>query len=99
MDLHPLTNLQNARTSTGGMIEGVPTQAITVGPQETWKAEKVSIWQAGQHDNALGMRLTTLMISKGIVDTSVPMSLLAEHPNVHFHFFRPGLGSCEAEMH
>ena len=99
VDLHPLTNLQNARTSTGGMIEGVPTQAITVGPQETWKAEKVSIWQAGQHDNALGMRLTTLMISKGIVDTSVPMSLLAEHPNVHFHFFRPGLGSCEAEMH
>lgn len=99
VDLHPLTNLQNARTSAGGMIEGVPDQAISVGPQETWKAEKVSIWQAGQHDNPLGMRLTTLMISQRIADSAVPMSLLADHPNVHFHFLRSGLGTCEADMH
>jgi len=39
------------------------------------------------------------MISQNIVDTSVPMSLLALHPNVHFHFFRPGLGTTEADMH
>ena len=42
----------------------VPTQALTVGPVETWKAEKVSIWHAGMHDNPFGQRLTTLMICK-----------------------------------
>jgi glucosamine-6-phosphate deaminase len=77
----------------------VPTQAITVGPSETWKAEKVSIWHAGMHDNPFGQRLTTFMISKNIVDTAVPMSLLADHPNVQFNFYRPGLGTCEVTMH
>ncbi|PIE34151.1 glucosamine-6-phosphate isomerase [candidate division KSB3 bacterium] len=99
VDLHPMTILQNARTSGGGVVSSVPSQAITVGPVETWKSDKVSIWQAGCHDNPFGMRLTTLMISKGIPDSSVPMSLLADHPNVHFHFYRPGIGSCDAEMH
>jgi len=99
VDLHPVTVMQNARTSGGGVVTGVPTKAITVGPVETWKAEKVSIWQAGMHDNPFGMRLTTLMISKKIVDSSVPMSLLAEHPNVQFNFYRPAIGTCEAEMH
>ena len=70
-----------------------------MGPQETWRAEKVSIWQAGAHDSPFGMRLTTLMISKGITDSSVPMSLLADHPNVQFNFYRHGLGTCEVEMH
>jgi glucosamine-6-phosphate deaminase len=99
VDLHPLTVLQNARTSAGGMFAGVPTQAITVGPVETWKAERVSIWHAGCHDNPFGMRLTTLMISNFLADSAVPMSLLAHHPNVEFHFLRSGIGSCEAEMH
>jgi glucosamine-6-phosphate deaminase len=99
VDLHPLTIAQNARTSGGGNISLVPTKAITVGPVETWKAEKVSIWHAGQHDNPFGQRLTALMISKHIVDTSVPMSLLAEHPNVQFNYFRGGIGTCEVEMH
>ncbi len=99
VDLHPLTIAQNARTSGGGNISLVPTQATTVGPVETWKSEKVSIWQAGMHDNPFGMRLTTLMISKGIADSAVPMSLLADHANVHFHFYRPGLGAVDAEMH
>ena len=99
VDLHPLTNLQNARTSVGGMVEGVPTQALTVGPRETWKAEKVSIWQAGEHDNPFGMRLTTLMVAKRIVDSAVPMSLLANHPQVEFHFLRSGLGTCTPDMH
>ena len=97
--LHPLTIVQNARTSGGGNLCIVPTQAISVGPVETWKADKVSIWHAGTHDNPFGMRLTTLMISQSIVDTSVPMSLLALHPNVHFHFYRPGLGTTEVDMH
>jgi len=99
VDLHPITIAQNARTSGGGNIALVPTQAITVGPVETWKAEKVSIWHAGTHDNAFGQRLTTYMIAKGIVDTAVPMSLLAEHPNVQFNFYRPGIGTCAVEMH
>ena len=99
VDLHPITLIQNARTSGGGVVQNVPSQAVTVGPVETWKAEKVSIWQAGCHDNPFGMRLTTLMISKGLADSAVPMSLLADHPNVQFNFYRPGLGTCEAEMH
>jgi len=99
VDLHPITLIQNARTSGGGVVQNVPSQALTVGPVETWKAEKVSIWQAGGHDNPFGMRLTTFMISKRIPDSSVPMSLLADHPNVQFNFYRDGIGACEAEMH
>ena len=99
VELHPLTLAQNARTSGGGNIAGVPRRAISVGPVETWKAEKVSIWHAGTHDNPFGQRLTTLMIAKRIMDTSVPMSLLADHPNVQFNFYRRGIGSCDAEMH
>jgi glucosamine-6-phosphate deaminase len=99
VDLHPMTIIQNARTSGGGVVSNVPRQAITVGPVETWKSERVSIWHAGMHDNPFGMRLTTLMISKGIPDSSVPMSLLADHPDVQFNFYRPGIGECVAEMH
>jgi glucosamine-6-phosphate deaminase len=99
VDLHPLTIAQNARTSGGGNVALVPTQAISVGPVETWKAEKVSIWHAGTHDNAFGQRLTTLMISKRAADSAVPMSLLADHPDVQFNFFRGGIGSCDVEMH
>jgi glucosamine-6-phosphate deaminase len=39
------------------------------------------------------------MISRRIVDTSVPMSLLADHPQVQFNYYRGGLGSCAVEMH
>jgi glucosamine-6-phosphate deaminase len=99
VELHPLTLIQNARTSGAGNIPLVPTHALTVGPVQTWKAEKVSIWHPGHHDNPFGMRLTTLMISKGIADSSVPMSLLAEHPNVQFNFYRGAIGTCETEMH
>jgi glucosamine-6-phosphate deaminase len=99
VDLHPMTVIQNARTSGGGQVSSVPTKACTVGPVETWKAERVSIWQAGCHDNPFGQRLTALMISKRIPDAAVPMSLLADHTNVHFHYYRGGLGSVSAEMH
>jgi glucosamine-6-phosphate deaminase len=99
VDLHPVTCMQNARTSAGGVVTGIPRQALTVGPVQTWKAEKVSIWQAGAHDNAFGQRLTAFMISKKIMDSAVPMSLLADHPNVQFNYFRGGIGVCETEMH
>ena len=99
VELHPLTIMQNARTSGGGVVTGVPTHALTVGPVQTWKTEKVSIWHAGTHDNSFGQRLSAFMISKGIADSAVPMSLLADHPNVQFNYFRGGFGTCEAEMH
>jgi glucosamine-6-phosphate deaminase len=99
VELHPVTLVQNARTSGGGNLAGVPQKAISVGPYETWKAEKVSIWHAGNHDNPFGQRLTAFMISKGIADSAVPMSLLAQHPNVQFNYYRKGIGSCEVEMH
>lgn len=99
VELHPVTLAQNARTSGGGNLTLVPARAVTVGPLETWRADKVSIWQAGVHDNPLGQRLTALMISKGLADSAVPMSLLADHPNVQFHYYRGGLGSCAVQMH
>jgi len=99
VDLHPVTLAQNARTSGGGNITLVPMQAITVGPVQTWQAEKVSIWHAGTHDNPLGQRLTALMISKGLADACVPMSLLADHPQVQFNYYVGGLGTCAVEMH
>ncbi len=98
-DLHPMTVIQNARTSGGGYVAMVPSQAATVGPVETWKAGRVSIWQAGNHDNPFGMRLTALMISKRVPDSSVPMSLLADHPDVRFHYYRHGIGRVACEMH
>lgn len=99
VELHPLTLVQNARTSFSGQVSGIPTHALTVGPVETWKAEKISIWHPGRHDNPFGMRLTALMISKRMPDSSVPMSLLADHPNVQFNYLRSGIGSTASEMH
>jgi glucosamine-6-phosphate deaminase len=99
VDLHPMTVIQNARTSGAGQVTRVPTRAATVGPVETWKAECVSIWHPGHHDNAFGIRLTALMIARRVPDSSVPMSLLADHPNVHFHYYRPAIGKIETEMH
>ena len=100
VDLHPLTIMQNALTSGGGDIAMVPDQAATVGPVETWKAERVSIWHSGVHDpTPLGMRLTAFMIGKRLPDSAVPMSLLADHPNVRFNYYRPAFGSMEVEMH
>jgi glucosamine-6-phosphate deaminase len=98
-DLHPMTIIQNARTSGGGYVPLVPLRAATVGPVETWKSRRVSIWHPGVHDNPFGIRLTALMIGKRIPDSSVPMSLLADHPDVVFNYFRGGIGSVDVEMH
>ena len=97
-ELHPLTVLQNARSSNNGRVADVPRHAFTVGPAETWKTERVSIWHPGSHDVPFGLRLTTLMISNKIADAAVPMSLLALHPNVRFSFYRPGIGTCNAKI-
>ncbi len=99
VELHPVTIIQNARTSGGGNVALVPTRAATVGPVETWQAETVSIWHPGHHDNPFGIRLSALMISKRLPDSSVPMSLLADHPNVRFNYLRKGIGEVAVEMH
>jgi glucosamine-6-phosphate deaminase len=99
VDLHPMTIIQNARTSAGGLVGSIPPRAISVGPVETWLTEKVSIWHFGNHDNPFGMRLTAFMISKRLPDSAVPMSLLADHPNVQFNYYRGALGTCGVEMH
>ena len=96
----PFFGIGNARTSGGGTVQNVPSAAVSVGPKETWKAEKVSIWHPGHHDNPFGQRLTTFMISKKIADSAVPMSLLSKHPGeIIFNFYRGGFGVCEVEMH
>ena len=43
--------------------------------------------------------MSALMIAKGVADTSVPMSLLADHPNVQFNYLRSGIGTVDVEMH
>jgi glucosamine-6-phosphate deaminase len=99
VELHPITLIQNARTSGGGTVQNVPSQAVTVGPAETWLCDRVSIWHPGHHDNPFGQRLSTYMISRKIADSAVPMSLLADHPDVVFNFYRDGFGVCDVEMH
>jgi len=99
LEVHPMTMIQNARTSGGGVVTNIPSRAITVGPQETWKSDRVSIWHPGWHDNPFGIRLSAYMISHNITDSSVPMSLLADHPEVTFHYLLPNIGECSVEMH
>ena len=36
---------------------------------------------------------------RGVRVLAVPMSLLADHPNVTFSYYRGGIGTCEVEMH
>ena len=33
-----------------------------------------------------------------LADPAVPMSLLADHPNVQFNFYRGGIGTCKVQM-
>jgi glucosamine-6-phosphate deaminase len=53
----------------------------------------------GWHDNAFGVRLTLLMISKRVADSVVPMSLMADHPCVQFNLYRPAIKDIAVEMH
>jgi hypothetical protein len=99
VDLHPMTIIQNARTSGGGVVTNVPSRALSVGPRETWKSGAVSIWHAGNHDNPFGIRLTAFMIAKHLPDSAVPMSLLADHPEVRFNYFKGGIRDCVVDMH
>lgn len=99
LEIHPMTMIQNARTSGGGVVYNIPSHAVTVGPLETWKSDRVSIWHPGWHDNPFGMRLSAYMISNQIVDSSVPMSLLADHQDIVFHYLLPNFGTCIVDIH
>jgi glucosamine-6-phosphate deaminase len=39
------------------------------------------------------------MIAKNTPDAAVPMSLIADHPNVQFNYYRKGIGTCDVAMH
>ena len=81
-------------------VAGADARRPPSGPSETWKAEKVSIWQAGNHDNPFGMRLTTLMIAKQIARRRrCPCRCWPTIPNVQFNFYRHGIGTVATEMH
>jgi hypothetical protein len=56
-------------------------------------------WTCGHYDNRFDVRLSAQMIAKRSPDSSVPISLLADHPHVHYHYYRPAIGTVEAEMH
>ena len=78
---------------------GVPSQALSVGPVETWKSERVSIWHAGGHDNPFGMRLTALMISRRRSPTRrCPCPCSRITPTCTSTTYRGGIGTCEAEI-
>ena len=94
-----MTVIQNARTSRRRVCAAGSDAGGDGRAGRNLEGRKVSIWHPGHHDNPFGMRLTALMISKRIPDRSVPMSLLADHPNVQFNYFRGGIGTVEAEMH
>ena len=49
VELHPLTLIQNARTLGGGNIPLVPTRALTAGPVQSWRAQRVSISLRADH--------------------------------------------------
>ena len=58
------------------------------------------------NQDALGIQASAVaeagfgeVIAKKLADSAVPMSLLADHPNVQFNFYRGGIGSTESEMH
>jgi glucosamine-6-phosphate deaminase len=94
VDLHPLTMRKTRAPAAAAMLPPCRPKP-SASARRDLEGEKVSIWHAGMHDNPFGQRLTAFMIAKRIIDTSVPMSLLADHPNVQFNYFRGGIGSVK----
>ena len=98
VDLHPLTIAQNARTSGGGNISMVPTKAISVGPVETWKADKVSRTrrQPREPKRPAADRVHDLQAHHrlGRADAAA-----RRPPERAVHYFRGGLGTCAIEVH
>lgn len=66
--------------------------------------EYIEAWQQATPDNPVGVcgpigPTEHLPLVARLVNTSVPMSLLADHPNVRFNYLLPNIGSCSIEMH
>jgi hypothetical protein len=93
-----IADAKDADMACGITAPGSQTGACRHGYNESdgcWK----TFWHPGHHDNPFGLPLTALMISKHLPDSSVPTSLLADHPDVHFQYLRSGFGRFEVEMH
>ena len=94
--------VEDAGSSTGTFVNDQRVQRATLDENDlvrmgtlSFRVERVT----EVHKKELRDVLTALMISKRLADSSVPMSLLADHPNVQFNYYRPAIKSIEAQMH
>ena len=98
VQLHPISQIQNATGLTGRDLTRVPDEAVTVGPKETFLCDEVSIWYPGHNQNPFGLRLAVLMVAEKIKSSLAPISVLADHPKVTFHIYGPSITSCEGSI-
>lgn len=100
VNLHPATVIQDARHSCAGEEWLIPDRAVTVGPKEVLgRSKHLSFWHPGHHDNGFGIRLSTFMLGKRIMDARVPMSVLGLHNDVTFSLLAPKIEPAGFEMH
>jgi len=93
-----IADTKDADMAFGLTAPGLQTGACRRGYNESdgcWK----TFWHPGHHDNPFGLRLNALMISKRLPDFSLPTSLLADYPDLHFHYLRSWFGRVEVDMH
>ena len=99
-DLHPMTVIQNARTSGGGYVPQVPT------PSRDRRAGG-DLEGRERLDLAPGPSRQSVRHAADRADdrqararqSACPCRCLADHPNVQFNYYRGGIGTVEAEMH
>ena len=96
VDLHPLTIARNARTPAVAATSRWSRRKRSA--SDPWKRGRRTRCRghAGSHENRSGQRLTAFMISKRIIDSAVPMPLLADHPNVQFITSAAGLARARS---
>ena len=98
VQLHPISQIQNATGLSGRDISQMPNTAVTVGPKETFLSEEVSIWYPGHNQNPFGLKLSILMIANDIKSSVAPISVLADHKKITFHLYGPSIVSCEGKI-
>jgi glucosamine-6-phosphate deaminase len=99
VDLHPMTVIQNARTSGGGYVAGVPTQACSVGPGRDLEGrarEHLARRHARQPVRHAPHRLDDQQTVARFIDADVAVGGSSQR---HFHYYRPAIGTVAAEMH
>lgn len=98
VDLHPISQIQNATGLSGRDICQMPDKAVTVGPKETFMCDHVSIWYPGHNQNPFGLKLAIYLVSNNIRTSAAPISILAEHESITFHVYRPSIIDCLAKI-